>query len=592
MSGSASSSPSPAMRHLNSAQHAVALLSDDEPRTQALHRFLQQHEAFVSQLRLVVDWYMPALPATVLMADAPTLSLAYSTASSSSATMTAATLSSVASSLLPSIKQHLQSLRPASTPAASAATMTATTVTTSLSTPASSSTATTTSSVDADESLVTDEVTRSLLRLSPAAQLALVFGNIADVLLVAERFADELAESFVVVEDVGKPVAIYRGRRADTDANVDKGNVAVAAALFVDAMADYFAAPFEVFCRNMHRSELMLRLLLKNERFALKVATVRAAYGAASPSLSELLLAPLRQLTAYSRTLGTFLEATPPSDWRERRRLTASLELVNPRLDELMALVLASASHHEMLEIERRLTDHPLGKVALPGRRLVLSAAVEVSNKTPPKWKERFLVLFNDLLVWCKTRGSALVYEAHLELCDAMLYQPSSQGRPVVLQNNTIVQLVNKRERRLRIYSFRCATIHARRRLQTALSQRINSLMASMRHEHEQELERERARRDELERSERNERDMRQRAEAAAAQSDADAKRLVSMERVAVQFIAASETSLRECNAHFCVVETAFSALQSQLDQFADERTTIANLLDGLEALVPQSTAS
>jgi hypothetical protein len=424
---------------------------------------------------------------------------------------------------------------------------------------------------------VGDELARTLLRLSPPAQLALVFGNIVEVKAVAQRLADELASAFVVVDDELDPQkqrAIYRSRAADTDKNVDKGNVALAASIFVDAMTEYFAAPFEVYCRSMHRAEVMLRLLLKQERFAAKVATVRSAYGAASPSLNELLLAPLRQLSVYSRAMTSLLEATPPSDWRERRRLTASIELVNPRLDEIVASVLASASHEELLEIERRLVDHPLGKVALPGRRIVWSANVELSTKMPPKLKERFVVLFNDMLVWCKERGPALVYDGHIELIDAMLYQPSSQGRPVVLQNNTIVQLVNKRERRLRVYSIRCPTIHARRRLFTALTQRINSYLAVIRDEHKETLEREQ-----------DEREARERAEAAAAeQASADTRRLASMERIAAQFLQSSERTLRDCVSKFCVVESAFGALQSQLDRFAEERTKIAQMLDALEA--------
>jgi hypothetical protein len=420
---------------------------------------------------------------------------------------------------------------------------------------------------------------------SPAAQIAMLFGNVTDVLRAAETFHEQLSAAFVVVEEPDKPLVIYRSRLADTSANVDKGNVAVAAALFVDAMTDYLSAPFEAYCRNVHRAELALNVLLKNERFAAKAAAVRAASQGASPSLNELLLAPLRQLSVYSRSLAALLDATPQSDWRERRRLTAALELANPRLDEIMALVQASASRDELLQIERRLVEHPLGKLALPGRLLVLSAAAEVSKKTPPKWKECFLILFNDMLLWCQQRGTTLVYKGHLELCDTMMYQSMSNGRPVVLQNNTIVQIVNKRERRLCIYSIRCATIHARRRLQTALSQRINSYMSSVRQEHEEAVERERLARERAALS-----DAAPAAAAAAAaapvltKAEIEARRSSSTERMATQVLAASETSLRDCASKFCAVEGSFLALQAQLDEFAEERNAIAAILASMEA--------
>jgi hypothetical protein len=549
--------------------HAVALLCDDEARTYALYRFLQQQAAFVSQVRLLVDYYMPALHSSVL--SPPDTGIGGGGGSSGN----------VKSSLLPSIRQHVANLLPLSSGAARPA---------APSVPAPAPVAT---PVSSDVSAVDAALLAELCAASPAAQIATLFGNVTDVQRAAEKFQAELSAAFVVVsEKADKPLAIYRSRYADTSANVDKGNVAVAAALFVDAMTDYLSAPFEAYCRNVHRAELTLGALLKNERFAAKVAAVRAALHGTSPSLNELLLAPLRQLSVYSRSLGALLEATPTSDWRERRRLTASLELANPRLDEIMALVQASASRDALLQIERRLVEHPLGKLALPGRLLVLSATVEVSKKTPPKWKERFLILFNDLLVWCQLRGATLVYDAHLELCDTMMYQTMSQGRPVVLQNNTVVQVVNKRERRLCVYSFRCATIHARRRLQTALSQRINAHMASVRQQHEEEVERERLLREQAAAvAEAKSAAVAPSVAQATAAAEVEARRSLSVERMATQFLAESETTLRECTSKFCAVETSFQSLQSQLDEFAEERIAIASKLAAIEQQFAKSEA-
>jgi hypothetical protein len=95
-----------------------------------------------------------------------------------------------------------------------------------------------------------------------------------------------------------------------------------------------------------------------------------------------------------------------------------------------------------------------------------------------------------------------------------------------------------------------------------------------IRDEHKETLEREQ-----------DEREARERAEAAAAeQASADTRRLASMERIAAQFLQSSERTLRDCVSKFCVVESAFGALQSQLDRFAEERTKIAQMLDALEA--------
>ena len=97
---------------------------------------------------------------------------------------------------------------------------------------------------------------------------------------------------------------------------------------------------FARFSRDSYRSEIMLRVLMLDARFASKQASVRTALsgdGTAAVPLGDLLLAPLRILPRYVQLLRGMLDATPAADWRERRRLVSAVELVEPRMIELAA---------------------------------------------------------------------------------------------------------------------------------------------------------------------------------------------------------------------------------------------------------------
>eukprot|EP00019_Armaparvus_languidus_P008884 CAMPEP_0168595064 /NCGR_PEP_ID=MMETSP0420-20121227/9245_1 /TAXON_ID=498008 /ORGANISM="Pessonella sp." /LENGTH=229 /DNA_ID=CAMNT_0008631451 /DNA_START=1 /DNA_END=690 /DNA_ORIENTATION=+ len=103
-----------------------------------------------------------------------------------------------------------------------------------------------------------------------------------------------------------------------------------------------------------------------------------------------------------------------------------------------------------------------------------------------------YVVLMNDLLLLAKQRAGEPVsyrYEHHMDMADVFVYHAiDNQGRPVEMVNRSIFQLVNKRRQQLTIYSFRCPSMHARKRWVTALTQRINHYMEASAHAVEQRL--------------------------------------------------------------------------------------------------------
>ena len=587
------------------AQHAIALLFDDAPRTRALLRLIRAQQTFVHQLRTLScvaqraggphrrprspahtarsEWYAPALTHALLH--------------------TAADAGAAAADDDDVVRRRRSVLPVADARAVTGAALAAQSAARG--------------AADGGDS------EQTLQALPAAAQLGVLLSGVDELQAAAERFLNALLGAFIVSdEDAHGPPSIHRSASADVGANVEMGNVALAAQLFVDALADYLAAPFETFARNAYRAELVLRVLMRTEAFAAKQAQVRAALsgdGVAAVSLGDLLLAPLRILPQYATVLQGMLDATPESDWRERRRLRAALELVTPRLDELSAVASETASQNELLLLERRLTNLPFKKLASPGRRVILQAErLLVAHKSPPKWSERFVVLCNDLILWAKVRCAARVprrsvslgaqaastrshdgfakrmslgfasssgaaapaatddsaaqslpplqYDQHIDLADALIYRATdSNGLPVVLQNNVLIQLVNKRNRKLRIYSLKFASTHARRRWFVAITQRINSYM----NEVAETYHKEQAQKLEDERNAMlEEQEARDRARLAALreQETAAERELASLRRAALSFHQSSKRALDGYSQQLDCAEKALGDLEVDLD--------------------------
>lgn len=199
------------------------------------------------------------------------------------------------------------------------------------------------------------------------------------------------------------------------------------------------------YVETVHEAELTLQELMKIEKFAAQVAQIHALHSwqdGGATMLPDLLLAPLRQITCYDMLTRALYDATPPEDFKERRRLQyvvlwfllllvfffekrhflygyrPILKRISGTLDKLMARADTAAQETELIQLERQLDGYPLAKLAMPGRRIMLAAQLQVSYRRPPKWKPMYVVLMNDLLLLAKQRaGEPVSYRYGTALC-------------------------------------------------------------------------------------------------------------------------------------------------------------------------------